>query len=137
MMIDAEPHRPLFPLGRRSYTEAQGILMELFLFGISILAFWLAHKATQWNKARDAVARHGLHHPCWCCADTRGLRTLAPSELEVCDRCWKKIPPGQQIEIVIAVRDRSQGGVLAEAAELMARTIAESRLTSDGNRESP
>lgn len=96
-------------------------MFEICCLLISIAGFTVAYR---WRDVGQ-VSRHGVHSPCWSCGNRSRSRRRAPSDIECCDECWRTMKTHDKLELMIAIRDRSDGGVLAEAADLINRTAVD------------
>lgn len=50
-----------------------------------------------------------------------------PEGVDCCSRCWRKVPVADRLKLVMAMRDRQQGGILSIAAEMATEAILERR----------
>jgi hypothetical protein len=76
----------------------------------------------------------GFESECVSCGRriTAWYRWGVPTTIDCCRRCWARVPVAERIKIQMAIRDRQPGGVLAELADIVARSIEHFKNEQDG-----
>lgn len=64
---------------------------------------------------------------CWGCQNTfplTGQMLIDGTPIPVCGQCWHLMPVSERLKHAQAFRDRAKGGILFEAASLIASSFA-------------